>query len=110
MQIKYFSGAVEIKHIRALKNAEFAARFPGVAGFRFDGFKKLVGYAEGATKDGDELPVTRKIEFKSNPSLHKCDARCQNAKGRTCECSCGGQFHGFGSAGAFRDDSFRVAA
>jgi hypothetical protein len=34
------------------------------------------------------------IDYKTNPSLHKCDARCQNAKGRTCECSCGGQYHG----------------
>ncbi len=41
---------------------------------------------------------TRIIEYKRNPSLHKCDARCQNAKGRTCECACGGRFHGHAGA------------
>lgn len=25
---------------------------------------------------------------------HKCDARCMNATGPNCECSCGGQNHG----------------
>ena len=37
---------------------------------------------------------TRKIERKSFPSLHKCDARCQNARGHSCECACGGKNHG----------------
>jgi len=97
---KYFSGTVELTHIRPMLNAKFAAAFPGIRGIRYDGFHMFVGYAQGATKDGQELPVTRKIEFKSNPSLHKCDARCQSAKGRLCECSCGGKFHGFGFAGA----------
>lgn len=27
---------------------------------------------------------------------HKCDARCVNAKGHNCECSCGGANHGKG--------------
>jgi hypothetical protein len=36
----------------------------------------------------------RKVERKSNPSNHKCDARCLNAKGFKCECSCGGKNHG----------------
>lgn len=36
----------------------------------------------------------RKIERKANPSNHKCDARCLNAKGFKCECSCGGKNHG----------------
>ena len=44
------------------------------------------------------LPVSRSIQFKSNPSRHECDARCTHAKGRTmqCECSCGGKNHGKG--------------
>jgi len=38
----------------------------------------------------------RMIEYKSNPSKHKCDARCEHAAGKTmrCECSCGGLNHG----------------
>lgn len=41
----------------------------------------------------------RKVEFKSNPSRHECDARCLNATGRVmkCECSCGGKNHGRGT-------------
>jgi hypothetical protein len=30
---------------------------------------------------------------------HKCDARCLNAKGHTCTCSCGGMNHGRGHVG-----------
>ena len=45
-------------------------------------------------------PVERKVEYKSNPSKHECDARCLNATGRImkCECSCGGKNHGRGSS------------
>lgn len=49
--------------------------------------------------DGQWVPVTRKIAFKSNPSRHECDTRCLSATGRTmqCECSCGGKNHGLGA-------------
>jgi len=52
----------------------------------------LVGHPVSGEKA--TLPVTRTIYFKSNPSLHVCDARCRHAKGHNCECSCGGKFHG----------------
>ena len=38
--------------------------------------------------------VERKIERPQFASNHKCDARCQNARGRKCECSCSGKNHG----------------
>lgn len=38
---------------------------------------------------------------------HKCDARCLNAKGHICECSCGGENHG---AGFLADYIDKVAA
>lgn len=43
--------------------------------------------------------VERKVEYKTNPSKHECDASCLNATGRImkCECSCGGKNHGRGS-------------
>lgn len=91
---KYFSGRSEITRWDCIPNAAFAAAFPGVHGVKFDGFRKLVG----KTDNGTLAPITRVINFKSNPSLHKCDARCQNAKGGNCECSCGGANHGAGSA------------
>ncbi|MEX2739955.1 hypothetical protein AB3480_00650 [Rhizobium mongolense] len=52
----------------------------------------------GRTPDGELVPATRMIEFKSNPSKHVCDARCMNATGKImkCECSCGGKNHGKG--------------
>lgn len=41
----------------------------------------------------------RKVEYKSNPSKHECDARCVRAVGKImrCECSCGGLNHGKGA-------------
>jgi len=93
--VKYFSGTQELVSTHWLGNAAFHRRFGFVLlGMRVDGYGKLVGYAPGATMDGQELPVTRVIEYMRSPSKHKCDARCTHAKGRQCECSCGGQFHG----------------
>jgi hypothetical protein len=50
----------------------------------------------GLTPNGQRVQATRKIERKSNPSLHKCDARCTHAKGFKCECACGGANHARG--------------
>lgn len=50
----------------------------------------------GLRCDGVHVQVERAIERKSNPSNHKCDARCLNATGFRCECSCGGKNHGAG--------------
>ena len=41
--------------------------------------------------------ILRVISFKVNGSSHKCDARCLNAKGGNCDCSCGGKNHGLHS-------------
>jgi hypothetical protein len=51
----------------------------------------------GLTPAGVRVQVERIIERKSNPSNHKCDARCLNATGFKCECSCGGKNHGAGN-------------
>jgi hypothetical protein len=88
---KYFSGDVELTGVFGLGNEKFFA----IGGQRskanwFDSFHRLAG----KSPTGELLPVTRKIFYKKNPSLHKCDARCQNAKGGICECSCGGKYHG----------------
>ncbi len=39
----------------------------------------------------------RVISRPAAPKNHKCDDRCLNARGRNCECSCGGKNHGAGS-------------
>jgi hypothetical protein len=88
----YFSGTTEVSYYGAIRNAEFAAKFPGVKGKRSDSFSMLVG----RNAAGELQPVTRVIEFKKNPSLHKCSDKCRSAKGGSCECSCRGQFHGAG--------------
>jgi len=101
MKVKYFSGTTEIFSITSMDNKQFSASFPGVRGRKYDGYSMLVGFdAEADISDRmrriGAKPVTRVIYRKSNPSNHKCDARCRNAKGHNCECSCGGQFHGAG--------------
>lgn len=55
--------------------------------------KHFIGFAP----DGSKLHAERVIERKRNPSNHKCDARCLNATGFLCECSCGGKNHGAGN-------------
>lgn len=90
--MKYFSGTIQGAGLQPMDNAEFAKRFPGVVGKRSDSFSKWVTF----DANNQAMPVTRKIDFKKNPSLHKCDARCRDAKGHNCECSCGGKFHGAG--------------
>lgn len=50
-----------------------------------------LGVLNGKTYEADRV-----IFRKSNPSNHKCDARCRHAKGGNCECSCGGKYHGAG--------------
>lgn len=95
---KYFHLDRELTHTRPLQDKQFRQRFGYVLrGKAYDGYSKWVGFEKGATHDISMLPVHRVIEFKSNPSLHKCDARCRNARGHSCECSCGGQYHGYGN-------------
>jgi hypothetical protein len=88
---KYFNGTEQLTGIQPVRNEQFAA-MGGVKSVhnRYDGFSRLAG----RNAAGVLVPVTRLVFFKSNPSLHKCDARCQHAKGHNCECSCGGEFHG----------------
>ena len=88
----YFSGTTKLVSNLGgtMDNAAFKAMFPEVKGLKSDGFQMRVARDE----NGNLLPVTRVIFRKSNPSNHKCDARCRHAKGGNCECSCGGQFHG----------------
>jgi hypothetical protein len=87
---KYFNGDIQLTNVMAIDNAKFD-ELGGVKSKhnRFDSFKRMAGKIGGAL-----VPVTRMIEYKSRPSLHKCDARCQNSTGHVCECSCGGKYHG----------------
>lgn len=57
---------------------------------------------EGSTgacpRCGDRHVVDRTIDYKATPSRHRCDARCEDARGHDCECACGGVNHGKGAA------------
>ena len=92
-KVLYFSGTTQVKNVFGLDNAKFAA-IGGVRSKhnRYNSFQRLAGHPVAG--NDAVLPVTRTIFYKSNPSLHKCDARCRHAKGHNCECSCGGEFHG----------------
>lgn len=92
--VKYFSGTDEVKNIHYVPRQIAERAFAHLKVKRVDGYSAMFGHP---LQGPDALmPVTRVIDFKRNPSLHKCDARCRHAKGRQCECSCGGQFHGAG--------------
>lgn len=103
MAVKYFSdtetGAIELGAVHNIANDKFAALFPTVKGKRYDSFSRYVGYALPIDRRAPVLPVTRVINYKSQPSRHQCDSRCVHAKGRTmnCECACGGANHGKGA-------------
>jgi hypothetical protein len=62
--------------------------------------EKTVGdyytFAVGRAADGKLYAADRLIFRKTNPSNHKCGARCRHAKGGNCECACGGKYHGAG--------------
>lgn len=53
-------------------------------------------FAVGKGPDGKLYAADRLIFRKSAPSNHKCDTKCLHAKGSSCECACGGKFHGAG--------------
>lgn len=42
------------------------------------------------------VKISRVVDYKIKGTKHKCDSRCQSARGRTmnCECACGGKNHG----------------
>lgn len=88
---KYFNGDEQLTSIRPMDNATFEI-MGGIKSKHnsYDGFQRLVG----RNAQGVLVPVQRKIEYKSRPSKHVCDARCRNAKGHICECECGGRYHG----------------
>lgn len=99
-KIKYFSDyngqTFQLKTVWCMRNSEFEIKFPGIKGKTYDSYNVRVGQpVEGSIK---ELPVTRIVEYKGNPSKHVCDARCVHATGKImrCECSCGGANHGKG--------------
>lgn len=94
LEVRYFNGSTRLTAIQPMRNAEFAQRFPGQRGRRYDGISMMVG----RPVDGGELmPVQRSIDYKRFASKHVCSGKCLNGKvNGACECSCGGMNHGAG--------------
>jgi len=88
----YDAGGEELHYGGAMAPASYFERSTGLKAGRFI---KGSGYVYGFRPDGTRAAVHRVVAFKNqNPSLHKCGAKCRNAKGHNCECSCKGEFHG----------------
>lgn len=95
-KIRYFNGDIELKNAHCVSNEEFLAMGGIMSKHNFYSHQtRFVGH----TMSGIDkvLPVTRKVILKSNPSKHKCNAKCINATGHQCECECGGVNHGRGN-------------
>jgi len=93
-KVLHFSGTTPLSNVTDMSNNVFASIGGVRSKHNYSGsFSRRVGVGE---VDGllATLPVTRVIFRKANPSNHKCDARCLNATGQQCECSCGGKNHG----------------
>ena len=85
----------ELTYGGAMAPARYFEESTGLAAGRFI---KGSGYVYGFLRDGTKAAVARVVGFKNhNPSLHKCGAKCRNARGPGCECSCKGEFHGVDS-------------
>lgn len=102
-RFRYFTdtaeGTTEHTNVYLMDVAKFRKLFPGVKGIGSTG-ERWAAIPEGVSfKDAEKhQPITRKIEYKSNPSLHECNAKCLGGKcNGTCECRCGGKNHGRGS-------------
>lgn len=55
-----------------------------------------ISHFSGVLPTGERVTATRRVEYKSNPSKHECNAKCMGASGKSMkrECSCGGKNHG----------------
>lgn len=89
-KIKYFNGDEELGNAFSVSKDRFLQAGGVPSKTNRDGCNFWMAYP----LVGGPVPVTRKIEYKSNPSKHKCSAKCLSAKGHVCECECGGKNHG----------------
>ena len=73
---------------------QWAEKMKGVEPVRCRGHQGLP-YVACTNSDGDRVSAVRVVAYKNrNPSKHECGAKCRNATGPNCECSCGGEHHG----------------
>ena len=85
----YFAGTEQLSDI-GYQNVRTAAKEFGALG----PLAKHGQTPTGRRANGTRTQADRVIFYSLKPSRHKCDARCMNARGHNCECSCGGANHG----------------
>lgn len=66
-------------------------------GHKLRGVEISNGRLRGHDSSGQEHEVARSIAYDLNGTRHKCNSSCQHARGKHCECACGGINHGKGS-------------
>ena len=88
--MKYFNGSDQLAGIQPLDAKKAVELFGNVKFIKSDSFSVWVA----RDANGILRPVERMIAYKVNGTKHKCSDRCRTAKGNSCECECGGQFHG----------------
>ena len=73
---------------------QWAEKMPEVEPVRCRGHKGLP-YVAVTNENSERVAAVRVVAYKTrNPSKHECGAKCRNATGPNCECSCGGEHHG----------------
>jgi hypothetical protein len=98
-KIKYFYGDTELTAVWMDSKERFLSLGGVVSKHNYVSHtQNMIGYYKDDLENTVTVPVTRMIEYKSNPSKHKCDARCLHATGHVCECACGGKNHGAGNS------------
>ncbi len=65
---KYFHGETELQHVHGMPNAEFATKFPGVKGLRYDSFTRMraVRLAREARPCIAQMSTVRLLASKAN--------------------------------------------
>lgn len=64
------------------------------SGHALRGVELRAGRLTGHDSGGQEHEVARSVAYDLDGSRHKCNSSCQHARGRRCECACGGLNHG----------------
>jgi hypothetical protein len=80
----------------APSTARIEMRHFAAGGQRLRGVEIRGGRLTGHDSGNTEHQVKRSIAYNLDGSRHRCNSSCQHAKGKHCECSCGGANHGKG--------------
>ena len=78
----------------AAKPARIEMRHYSAHGHKLRGVEIRDGRLTGHDSSNRQHDVARSIAYNLDGTRHRCNAACQHARGKECECSCGGANHG----------------